>query len=313
MKLNRKVFIPILLVALIIIMGITQASNIKRMYLNIIKKPDENGMYTYNDNYFKSIYPLNDKSVLRFSNKLNTLYDTFLSDDMNVYYAIIPDKTYYDKDSMYKTLDYDKMIEMLNQNIDNIEYIDLKDSLNLNDYFKTDNHWKQDKIFDALNKLGETLGFTIDKSNFEENSYDSFVGMYKNYINDSKVKEELVYMFNKYIDNAFVDNYQNNDFHSIYDVEKLNSEIPYDIYLSGATPFVTVTNKLAKTDKELIIFRDSFSSSLTPLIISEYSKITLIDLRYMMSTVLNDFIEFDNQDVLFLYSSAVVNNSTMLK
>lgn len=32
-----------------------------------------------------------------------------------------------------------------------------------------------------------------------------------------------------------------------------------------------------------------------------------------MITVLNDFIEFDNQDVLFLYITVLVSNSTMLK
>jgi len=137
--------------------------------------------------------------------------------------------------------------------------------------------------------------------------------MYAKYASNSKYDENLIYLVNKYTENAVVESYQNKDYTNVYNLDKLDSDIQYDVYLSGASPFVTITNELADNDKELVIFRDSFASSLTPLILSEYSKITLIDLRYMMSMMLNDFIEFDNQDVLFLYSTGVVNNSTMLK
>ena len=42
-----------------------------------------------------------------------------------------------------------------------------------------------------------------------------------------------------------------------------------------------IYNENSFNDKELIIFRDSFASSLTPLLIKYYSKITLIDNRYI--------------------------------
>ena len=83
----------------------------------------------------------------------------------------------------------------------------------------------------------------------------------------------------------------------------------YDIYLSGATPIISIENPNAKTDKELLLFRDSFGSSLAPLIVENYSKITLIDLRYISSQLLENFIDFENQDVLFLYSTVVLNQN----
>ena len=63
----------------------------------------------------------------------------------------------------------------------------------------------------------------------------------------------------------------------------------------------------------MIIFRDSFGSSITPLLIPYYSKITVIDNRYMMSDYIKEYVEFDDQDVLFLYSTLIVNNSGSLK
>ena len=61
------------------------------------------------------------------------------------------------------------------------------------------------------------------------------------------------------------------------------------------------------------IFRDSFASSLAPLLIEGYSKITLIDIRYMRSKDIEKYVKIENQEVLFLYSTLVLNNSSILK
>ena len=62
-----------------------------------------------------------------------------------------------------------------------------------------------------------------------------------------------------------------------------------------------------------MIFRDSFGSSLAPYFTECYRKITLVDTRYLASELVGRFVEFDDQDVLFLYSTPVLNNSVTLK
>ena len=47
--------------------------------------------------------------------------------------------------------------------------------------------------------------------------------------------------------------------------------------------------------------------------IEAYSKITLVDLRYMSSDLLGDYVDFTDAEVLFLMSDKIVNNSIMLK
>lgn len=274
---------------------------------------NKEGIYAINNYYFKSIYPLDEKSVIKAANYIKNLQETYLTENNKVFYAVVPDKSYYDKSSSYDKLDYDKMIDILNENIKNIEYIKIKDLLSLDDYYKTDNHWRQEKIIDVANRIGEKLNFKIDTNNFKNESYSGLKGMYSKYIIDTKYKEDLQYLTNDHISNAIVDNYQNKKFTSVYDTDRLTTNISYDVFLSGATPFITITNTSASNNKELVVFRDSFTSSLAPLLVSEYSKITLIDTRYMMSTLLKDFIEFNNQDILFLYSSALINNSAILK
>ena len=99
----------------------------------------------------------------------------------------------------------------------------------------------------------------------------------------------------------------------MYNMDKLESRDLYDVYLSGATPLLTIDNPNAETDRELIVFRDSFGSSLTPLLLKSYKTVTLVDIRYLASDYLGQFVDFHGQDVLFLYSTLVLNNSGTLK
>ena len=85
------------------------------------------------------------------------------------------------------------------------------------------------------------------------------------------------------------------------------------MYLDGASSFIEIYNDNSNSDKELIMFRDSFASSLTPLLTKYYKKVTLIDTRYINSSNYLNLVEFNNQDILFIYSTLIVNNSGTLK
>ena len=72
-------------------------------------------------------------------------------------------------------------------------------------------------------------------------------------------------------------------------------------------------NTSSENSRELIIFRDSFSSSLAPLLAEGYSKVTLIDIRYVNVDFICSQTDFAGRDVLFLYSTALLNNSETIK
>ena len=108
-------------------------------------------------------------------------------------------------------------------------------------------------------------------------------------------------------------NYNTQSYTNVYDTEKLTSKDLYDVYLSGSQSLLRIENPGASTDRELIVFRDSFGSSLVPLLVSEYKTVTLVDIRYINSQLLSRYLEFNGQDVLLLYSTLVINNGTTLK
>ena len=76
---------------------------------------------------------------------------------------------------------------------------------------------------------------------------------------------------------------------------------------------MVLENPNGPAGRELVLFRDSFGSSLAPLLAASYSKITLVDLRYMDSSLLGDYVTFSHQDVLFLYSTLLLNSSQSLR
>ena len=85
------------------------------------------------------------------------------------------------------------------------------------------------------------------------------------------------------------------------------------MFLSGNQALVTVKNPVNTTGDRLIIFRDSFGSSIAPLLAEGYSEVILIDLRYVSSDMLGSFVDFAGADVLFMYSTLLLNSSLALK
>ena len=94
----------------------------------------------------------------------------------------------------------------------------------------------------------------------------------------------------------------------IYNHDQLNSSDPYNIFLSGAKKgHVLIENPNVNNGKKLIVFRDSFGSSIAPLFVQDYQTIILVDLRVMSCMSLR-MVDFQDADVLFMLSALVLNN-----
>lgn len=150
-------------------------------------------------------------------------------------------------------------------------------------------------------------------NNYEEKLITNFVGVYAGQLPINKENDEIKILTNNILENCRVYNYETNKTTKIYNMDQINSIDKYDIYLSGAVSLLSIENPESKTEKELIVFRDSFASSFVPLLVDGYRKITMIDTRYISPKILGNYIEFSNQDILFLYSTSVINNSYSVK
>lgn len=275
------------------------------------KNNDLEGFTQIGDMYVEDFSTFSADNVEKHADKLTALQSEYFADN-NVFYAIVPDKSYYASDYTSAVSAHDDISAIFAEELTSMTGIDLADSLTLADYYNTDPHWQQDKLSAVLGTLGESMGFEIDFSSFTATEYEDFAGSYQRKISDIQ-SESIMVLTSDAINKSVSENFQYPDNISVYNMQKLDSTNPYDIFLDGATPLVTITNPNAQSERTLILFRDSFGSSIAPLLLEEYSNITLIDLRYMASSLLPQYIDFSNADVLFLLSDALVNGNMLLK
>jgi len=281
--------------------------------LNIFSQSDNNKIYLKDGHLSKNEFPLNEEMIKNASDKFNSLYEKYLKDkNNNVYLSIIPDKNMFLSDLK---LDYPLLTEMIKKETPDFKYIDITELLDINDYYRTDTHWKQENISDVAEKIAKEMNADIN-AEYQENTLNKpFYGVYSGQYSLPVKPDTLKYLTNDTLNNCIVTSYDTGSpvQKHVYDMEKANGRDPYEMFMSGSDALLTVENPNCDNGKHLIMFRDSFASSISPLFIESYSKITLIDIRYINSDMLGQFVNFENSDVLFLYSTLVLNNSLSFK
>ncbi len=290
---------------------------------NIFRHSDNNDIYIAEGQASKYISKTNDAAIDNIIKGYNYVYNTMLKEGPNVYFSIIPDKNYFIAEANgYPSIEYDALVNKFNNELNpNIKYINLFDSLNIDDYYTTDIHWRQEKIQDVVNQLAEAMNFETGNAKYTENKLDGFYGVYYGQSALPMNPEELIY-FTQENDGITVkllnENYSAQgitkfDEVDMYNIEKYTGTDPYDIFLHGPKQLIVIENKNASSDRELVIFRDSFTSSLAPLLVESYKKITLVDLRYIANIFITDeMVQFkENQDVLILNCIDVLNSGSI--
>ena len=283
--------------------------------LNVFNQSANNDIYVVDGYASKIEYPLNEESVKRAGERFQYVYEKYLKDtDTKNYLSIIPDKNYFlAEGNGYLSVDYERMISLLKENTVFLKYIDITKDLELSDFYKTDTHWREENIIDVAEKIGKEMGTNVKAEYDVKTLENDFYGVYYGQSALPLEAEKIKYLENETLNNCKVYDFQNGKDIPVYDMEKGNGKDPYEMFLGGPLSLVTIENENAKTDKELIIFRDSFGSSIAPLLVEGYKKIALVDIRYMHPNLLENYIEFNSQDVLFLYSTSVLNNSETIK
>ena len=285
--------------------------------LNVFKQKDNNGNYFADGHISEIDETLSESSVENAATKINAIYNTYLADtNARVFYSVIPDKNYFlAEKNGYPSYDYGKMTEILAGSITSMEYIDIFDCLSIDDYYKTDSHWKQEKLFPVVERLGEKMGFdAVDINAYSPENLGDFSGVYSSRLALDIKPDELICMRNEATDSAIVYNIETQKEHiGVYDTEKMKKNDRYDVFFSGAVPVISAVNSLNPNGKELVIFRDSFGSSLAPLLLGSYGKVTLVDTRYIAPQIIGEYVDFENCDVLFIYNTQLLNQSSMLK
>jgi len=279
----------------------------------LYRQTDKSGLYRSNTVGVGEFKRVNEKSFRQTSERIKKAAESLGGLGMNIYYSIVPDKSVFAERYMPGFV-LGVAETILQDVLRDYEYIRLAGDLGAGNYYKTDLHWDQASISGAANRLLSAMGAEPYKDTYPKGKAGEFRGVYAGQLALPIPADSLSYVEVPGLRVSYL-NEKTLEFEPgpVYDLERFKGVDPYDVFLRGPQPLIVIENDSAP-QRELYLFRDSFGSSLAPLLAGSYSKVTVIDLRYINIAILGMFIEYSpGADVLFIYSSQIFNNPSVLQ
>lgn len=288
----------------------------------LLGKTENNGVFVNNgmmmqkwDGYDEAVYQKNLDAINGFLERHG---------EIPTYFMLVPNAQEIYKENVPKFAeigDQKEFIENFYGSLKNITgtidvYSDLAANKDSYIYYRTDHHWTSYGAYLAYIAAGKELGYegiNLDKFSVEHAS-DSFKGTLYSRTLDSSVKldtmdyytltdnepEVKVSVFDEY--DSKTGNITFKEYDSMYFREYLDTKDKYSSFLGQNSPIVTVENENAKSDKSLLIIKDSYAHSIVPFLTKEYKKVTMLDLRYIRTDFQTMARLEDYDGLLFLYN-----------
>lgn len=282
---------------------------------DVLGKKDDHDIYLAEGYAAKLDFPMQEDSLDHAADRFTWIYETYLRENAaQIVLATIPDKNdFLAAENGYPSMDYEAFDAALHEKMPWAEQVDLTPTLTLDSYYHTDIHWRQEALIDMARLLAEQLGVNAAQEYETVELQTPFYGVYCGQSALNLAPDVLRYLQNDTLRACTLYDYETDKTTWLYDLDAAESADPYALFLFGSKSLLTIENPNADTNRELVIFRDSFGSSLAPLLAEGYAKITLVDIRYLAPERLDTWIDFAQKDVLFLYSTPVLNHSETIK
>lgn len=272
---------------------------------------DIHGIYLQGGGAFRMDGPLQEKQVRHAAAVFSAVQEKYFP-SLPSHYVIVPDKNAKAETSRPR-LDTETMRGIVREALPGMTEIDIWDLLSADDYYKTDPHWRQERLLPVAAAICEALGADAPGT-FTEKALSPFYGAYYGQAALPMAPDTLTYLESADTKAAEVTGPELDGAQPVYRPELLDGTDGYDVFLSGAQAVLTVTSPNVHNGRHLVLFRDSFGSSLAPLLLGSFERITLVDLRYVSAARLADYADLsDATDVLYLCSTAVWNNGGTLR
>lgn len=205
---------------------------------------------------------------------------------------------------------------------DNIKFLDLRESFGDSVvsgeqiYYRTDHHWTSLGAYIAYGYYCDSLGLEYTPmDDFTVKEYSGFYGSTysgSGYFLTEPDSLEIWESENSKdgMKVSITNEGVTKEYTSPFFEENLKVKDMYTAYLDGIQPTVVIENKNAKTDKTLLIVKDSFAQCAAPFFAETYSKVIMIDLRGNKMPVSTLAKTEGADDVLILYGVSAFSNDS---
>lgn len=240
---------------------------------------------------------------------LNTLVE---NTDADVYFALIPDKSDLYASLLPKNAPNDSEKEVIDYcyGQSNATNVDMYSALSAHKdeyiFYRTDHHWTSLGAYYGLSALAESMGLpcpALDSYTDRHVVSEEFYGTTWSSSGFSWVDPDTMETFVNAPEGLKVTSYPQGSpvEGKLYDFSFLEKKDKYSMFMGGNCPMHVI--ETGNEDKpSLLILRDSYTDSLIPFLLDDFSEIHVLDLRYYRAS-LKAYIEQNNFDnVLVCYS-----------
>lgn len=240
---------------------------------------------------------------------LNTLVE---NTDADVYFALIPDKSDLYASLLPKNAPNDSEKEVIDYcyGQSNATNVDMYSALSAHKdeyiFYRTDHHWTSLGAYYGLSALAESMGLpcpALDSYTDRHVVSEEFYGTTWSSSGFSWVDPDTMEIFVNAPEGLKVTSYPQGSpvEGKLYDFSFLEKKDKYSMFMGGNCPMHVI--ETGNEDKpSLLILRDSYTDSLIPFLLDDFSEIHVLDLRYYRASLKAYIEQNDFDNVLVCYS-----------
>ena len=277
-------------------------------------KDCSNGVYKSADNYLieeihKPAYKYKEATL----SGLDKFKDKYPS--MKTYFLMAPNAGYILKDKLpagVKMPDQGKLIDAFYEEISDLGYIpvnvtdvlkDAKDSTDI--YYRTDHHWTTDGAYIAYKEAAKVMGL-MNNTQFKpytvKNDFRGTLASKSGFVNGKNDAIKLYLPEKNYENSVIYYSDSKKKTTEFYELENLDTKDAYTVFGGSNHPVYTITTPV-KTNRKLLLFKDSYANSMIPFLSQNFREIVVVDPRYYFGNIDNIIQAEGITDALFLYNA----------
>ena len=232
--------------------------------------------------------------------------------DAKVYFALIPDKSDLYSSLLPKNAPNDSEKEVIDYcyGQSNATNVDMYSALSAHKdeyiFYRTDHHWTSLGAYYGLSALAESMGLpcpALDSYTDRHVVSEEFYGTTWSSSGFSWVDPDTMEIFVNAPEGLKVTSYPQGSpvEGKLYDFSFLEKKDKYSMFMGGNCPMHVI--ETGNEDKpSLLILRDSYTDSLIPFLLDDFSEIHVLDLRYYHASLKAYIEQNDFDNVLVCYS-----------
>lgn len=278
----------------------------------VIGKQEINGIFTVKDQMIQAFNEYDKDAVQKSIDAVNAFSERH--SEIPVYFMLAPTSQEIFSSFLPQTAGLSSQKSFIDHcygSMKSISSVDVLSTLNEHRgeyiYYRTDHHWTSYGAFLAYSQLAKKLGYTAyDYGSFEiEHASNNFRGTLYSKTLDESITPDIIDYY--YLTNGepkvrvTVTGESIDEYDSMYFRDFLEKKDKYSSYLGSNAPIVTIETDVHNS-KSLLVIKDSYAHCLVPFLSKHYSKITMIDMRYINTNYEQLVKVEDYSQVLFAYN-----------